>query len=598
MIRRFGIAMYKNLKVLAVLETNNLKNELLTAFQQNNFFNLVYEKSISERENLDNLTAEIVNLHNENALDIIKLLKELNNSEKYNDWYSIYNVFSKVIPKINTSVLSVIECVSNLDKNFKNIGLTTYQSYVEFCNVDENRFKEALGLIEDNISELIDFLDYTLIAGSKSDIEYYLNATLRLFQHKNIDVRRRAISSLGNLHYLENPVLSEKAISAFESIATQEMDNNFLASLIYASFDLYRQDKSTEQRVVKLITDIINKNDDILTLITQLFHYSNILPEPLLNIIFSHLYNVSIEDEKTLSLIDSGLYRLLIGEKSDKAIIFLEALLIKNSSSLSLNNFGCVFSFFYNTKNIALLNKITTRWFLRGDKVLCDGIHNIASESINNNILLSIDPSELDVINSDDFIFIARKSIGYLFTHPVTIASIIISLIENTNDIQTINALGGLLFDPLLINYQGKLKDYLVKQLDSENEHVKAIVDLVLKESEKYFDNINSVGNIPELNPSQSQREAYWRQHSRIMSESMKASRKQSFLSSFCSTSVLLYGNKSIEYVEGIGSEEPRRMEMPLHSHSVSFEYPRTEHIDSLGFNHMLLMFKTEKIKQ
>ena len=572
----------------------NIRDELLTALQQGSFLKIVYEKSIREHDNVDNFITEIISLHNENQINIINILKESGDSENNNElWHSIYTVFSNVIPKLNASIPLVIECISSLIKKAKGTESTLFKSYVEFCNVDENRFKEALVLIENNIPELINFLHYTLIYGSKLDIEYYLNATLRLLAHENIEVRKTAISSLGNLQYLQNASFSEQAIFALENIEHQETDKDLLASLTYAAFDLYRQDKSKEHRVVKLITSIVDKNNDILQLTTNLFLYSNILPEPLLNIAFSYLHY----DLNTLNLIDLGLSHLLESGKSDKAIYFLENLLIKNHNDLSLSNFPCVFSFFTNDKNIKLLNRIVTRWFLLGDRVLCNGIHDIVGQSINSNILLSIDTSELDVKNANHCFFVARKAMGYLFFCPVTVASIIVSLIEQTNDIQTINTLGGFLFDPLLINYQGKLKDYLVEQLKSENQNVKTIIDLVLKESDNYFDNIKSVGDIPELNPSQSQQEAYWRHHSRMMTDTMRESEKESFLSSLFSKSVLLYGNKSIIYVEGFHNEEPRRMEMPLQTHSYSFECPRTEHIDSLGLNYMLLMFKIEKIK-
>jgi hypothetical protein len=125
--------------------------------------------------------------------------------------------------------------------------------------------------------------------------------------------------------------------------------------------------------------------------------------------------------------------------------------------------------------------------------------------------------------------------------------------------------LGALLFDPLLLNFTGKAREYVVQQSGLEAVKVKATIEQALKAIDKYLEDLHSVGNLAALHPSETQREAYHRHLSRLVAESWKAAEVQSVLLNLVSKSVVLYGRKSICYVEGSDGQS-RRMEIPLHS--------------------------------
>ena len=193
-------------------------------------------------------------------------------------------------------------------------------------------------------------------------------------------------------------------------------------------------------------------------------------------------------------------------------------------------------------------------------------------------------------------VFIARKAIGYLFMQQISATSILVSLMRHTTDDKTISVLASLLFDPLLLNYTGKAREYVLQQSVIESGMVKEALENVLKAIDEYLDDLRSVGNLAALYPSEAQREAYHRHFSGLMAESFKAAEAQSVFLHLVSKSVLLYGRKSINYVYGADGTS-HRMETPLQRHGTTMEFPWMENLDPFGLDYMLRIFKTERVR-
>jgi hypothetical protein len=212
------------------------------------------------------------------------------------------------------------------------------------------------------------------------------------------------------------------------------------------------------------------------------------------------------------------------------------------------------------------------------------------------NMLLEIDPSTLVSKDFRHILFLAKKTIGYLFkNHPVTAASVIISLMHYTDDENTLDQLGRLLFDPLLLNFTGKVKDYLNQQIESESGKAKTTIEKALNSIDTYLDDLKSTGVIPALHPSQAHRDAYQRHFSRLMSKIYKEEEKESIVFQLFSMSVILYGRKSVNYFYGPDGNA-NRTEIPLQIHSTARELPRFENIDPFGLDYMLRVFQAETI--
>ena len=177
----------------------------------------------------------------------------------------------------------------------------------------------------------------------------------------------------------------------------------------------------------------------------------------------------------------------------------------------------------------------------------------------------------------------------------MTAASIVLSLVEYTEDDETKKALTKLLFDPLLINYTGKVGDYLKEQADHENDSIGKACEESLAALDRYLGEL-STDEIPELHPSQSQQEDYHRHHSRQMSDLEKQAEAESEFLSRINKYVLLYGRKLIHYGHGVDGKASRR-ETPLHSHSRPFDVARLSILAPFDLDYMLFVFRAERIK-
>jgi hypothetical protein len=236
------------------------------------------------------------------------------------------------------------------------------------------------------------------------------------------------------------------------------------------------------------------------------------------------------------------------------------------------------------------------RWFLHGERTLCEGVHEIAGTHHGGDLHIEIDPAELKPLDVVHVMFIAHKAIGYFFMKPVTAASVVISLMRLAPSDEVLHELGELLLNPLLMNYTGSMREYVAKQAGRESGKVKEAIDRALASIEKYLEDLRTIPRLPALHPSEAQRDSYRRHMAETMAESMRAAEKKSVFLGLFTRSILLYGQKSINYIYG-GDGQPKRTEMPLTSHSVQMEFPRMDNLDPYGVDYMLRVFRVERLK-
>ena len=579
-----------------------MRKEILSAFKEGNLLQFIFEKSIGKDNNRDDLVPELIELHNEMSIDLISAFKELKNDTKQTyDYFTTRDILKQALPKLNAPTLSVMECVIHLlhEAGQDMAAGLICPPFIDFCASTSDRCKETLSIIEQNSEKFAELFAPTLVAGTHIDFIYFFNKTLKFIEHQDIELRRNAIFTLGRFSYPPESDIHEKAIHSLEQIVNKESDDVVLGNSIRTAFDLYKYDNSQAERIVNIITLSLSKGED-----STLHSASELLcfeipqiPEQLLDVLLLNLQNVKPECKETLDRLDIGLEKLL-KKNVEKAIDFLTKILLKHPQHLRLNIFDSVIRELYKNQN-GILNKILTKWFCHGSEVLCAGITSIACLNPDASLMLKVDRSE--ILTKNDYIhliFLARKTIGYLFTKPITATSIILSLIDCTVDDKAKNELKNLLFDPLLINYTGEVGDYLKSQLHQKHsEAVSNAIKSVLNDFKVYHSELKSVGIIPELNPPQSYRDTYRCHFSEIMRKAMKDAEKKSALLPFVSKYVLLYGRKLINY-SYFNNGPPIRTENPLKSFENTMEFPRMTIIDPFSYSYILKIFRAEQLKQ
>ncbi len=575
------------------------RDALVEAFKAGNFLETVHACSRADRDKHENLSLELAALHNEGLLDVVAGFEKLKNkSASGPDFFLTRNIFEKALPHLNAPVSPVMSCVLQL---FREAGQdmmagAIIEGFVGFCAKDPSRPREALKEIEANPGAFVDLLTAALSAGSRLDNPQYLAEAIRFSEDNNIEFRRRAVYAVGRLSWPEGAIVTDAAFAALETSAATETDDQILGGIVKSAFALWQRDKVQEGRIVALIASAVAKGDEYtLHAASEIFGlYTNELPNSISDALLPHLVRVKPTNKGTLDMIDYGISHLLKTSNAEKAIRFLEDFLLAHPDTLTLNTFDSAAGEIHGSP--PLLNKVLTRWFIRGDRVLCDGINGIASAHHGNNVTFEIDPAELEPLDAAHILFVAHKALGYLFFQPVSAASVLISLMRHALDDETLNELGALLFDPLLLNFTGSAREYVERQSGLESGKVKETMDRALKTIHDYLDVLGSVGSLPALHPGEAQREAQHRNFSRTMAESWKNAEAQSVLLNLLPKSILLYGRKSIDYVYGPGGQS-QRMETDLKSHGTSIEFPRMEQIDPYGLDYMLRVFRTQRLR-
>ena len=574
----------------------NRKEKLIAAFKSGDFLDVVYHIYQVELDECEDLPLEIAALHNDGHINAVAEFAKLDNkSGSGPDFFTMRDVFEKTLPHIDAPMKDVMRCVLHLYQNAGQdmTARTVFNSYIAYCEKDPARPREAIKIIEGEHDQFADILPSTVAAGSRIDNPHYLAEALRLGRHPAKVLRRRAVFSLSSIAWPKEAKVPEEALAGLERSATEE-DDEVLASVVKSAFAFYQQDKTTEARVTALIDKALSRGGEYaLQAGAEIFEFNTReIPAPLLDVILGHLKQVKPTNRVILGNIDYGITSLLKEATAEKALRFLEGLLLQHTGTLTTEVFDSAANAILTNKT--LLSRVTTRWLLNGAPALCESAQNIVETLHNDTLPIDIDTSELPTKDFKHIVFVAWKAIGYLFMKPITATSILISLMRLAPDDKTLEYLGELLFDPLLINYPGSVREYVGAQARRETGKVKATLDKALAELTAYLETLSDVPVLAALHPGQAHREACSRYRGELFAASMQEAEQRSIFRNFALNINLLYGRKSINYIHGDGGP-PRRMEMPLTSYSVEMESPRMEHLDENGLNYMLHVFCEER---
>ena len=577
-------------------DKENRKETLIAAAKNGDFLDAVYKSDLAEPDEREDLPLEIAALHNDGHINAVAEFAKLdNNPGSGPDFFTMRWVFEKILPHIDAPVRDVMHCVLHLYQGAGQDVLAgrIFDSYITYCEKDPARPLEAMKIIEGEHDQFAGALPSTVAAGSRIDNQHYLAEALRLSRHPAKVLRRRAVFSLARIAWPKEATVPEEALAGLEKSAT-EVDDQILASVIKSAFAFYQQDKTTEARVIALIDNALSKGDECAALHAgaEIFRFeTKEIPTPLLDVLLGHLKQVKPTNKGTINNIDYGVKTLLKEVASEKVLRFLEELLLLHTGTVTIEDFDSAAGEILRNK--ALLSRVITRWFLNGAPALCESVNRIAGKSHNDTLPIEIDASELTTKDFKHIVFVARKAVGYLFMKPITATSILISLMRPAPDDETLEYLGKLLFDALLLNYPGSVREYVEAQARQETGKVKKTLDKALAELTAYLDPLRAVPALAALHPGQAHREAYNRYMRESFETSMQEAEKHSVLPHLASKSTLLYGRKAITYIHD-GGVPPRRMEMSMKSYSVEIESPRMEHLDEHGLNYMLRFFRAE----
>jgi hypothetical protein len=167
----------------------------------------------------------------------------------------LWNVLEKSLPKLDAPISETMNCVSNLVREAGQdmAAGTLLPPFVDYCSANPSRPKDALNLIENSPEKYAALFTQVIIAGARSDIEFYLGEAIRCSRNENIEIRRNSVFSLGRINYLENNHLIDKAIICLETAVVKETDDKLLGALIDSAFNLWKQTNMQLERITNTV---------------------------------------------------------------------------------------------------------------------------------------------------------------------------------------------------------------------------------------------------------------------------------------------------------------------------------------------------------
>ena len=573
---------------------DELKEKLLKANVDGNFFGFIQGIYYQDRKGEKLLPSLLAELHNEGELNLVDLFQGLKNTPENHTFFSVRRVFAEVLPNINAPVKDVAECVKHLTLEAGQ-DMTAYMflsPFKEFCVKDADRAKALLDIALTNIDEDFDHLSTAIEAGASKDEVTYVNQAIELLSHKNELVIQRAIFALGRNNY-QNKKLLKPVAEAITKSSLSSLTDIVLATSMRALFAIVSQSDGLESLFLDFLdTHSEHLDDRYIHAASEILCYDeqkvsgNVEPK-LLNI----CCHTKPENKGTINNIDYVLERILKRNSFYDCVVFLERFFELSEYKVSVKHFGSFVQELHNHRGIHL-SSLLTRWLLSKKIKLGKYASDLLRDS-GKGISIGFDRSYVTKENKGVHLFLARKACGWFFDQPRTAISLIESLVLDAPEDELIE-IQQLIFHPLGVSYPGSIRDHLETLNESKDDKVKKIAKDVLAEYEDYKTAVKAALRINELSPSEQDRHTYWRHHRKLMNESVKQARKKSVFSSLFAGNeyVLLYGNKSIHYIHH--GEQQTRQEIPLSEISTSIEFASMHNLDPHGLENMIWLFKAE----
>lgn len=316
------------------------------------------------------------------------------------------------------------------------------------------------------------------------------------------------------------------------------------------------------------------------------------LTENAIDLCLKAVADVDPDDIVTISHIDHASYQLVRDGRAEQVIRLLGELIDRSKGQITLGAFQSAYHALTHA-GAEVLGSAVVYWLLDGGvytrKCVADELCSVG----NDGPPFSIPKSSLPT-NSSDQLFLCRKAIGWFFIDPLAAVAIPLAVLRDGCPDIASDVLS-LIYDPLLMSYGGKLKDYLERYVEDGGANGSGITELLARKA-AFNDAMEGIERLVELHPSEMQRETERVQWNEQMERSMEQGRRESIFD-FFTKQYILYGRSSLTPIH-TGEGATHLTETEMKSFSISSELPLLNIVDPVGLEHMLIHFKLEPREQ
>ncbi|MCV0368724.1 hypothetical protein [Filomicrobium sp.] len=530
-----------------------------------------------------------VQRHNEGRIDLIALIEDGSHARlSRQDFFPVVDFYCRAMPRLeNVQVSRMLACVAKLVEtggedlaaNMPNTAL------IAWCAADPARADEIIKDARCGDALATAHLAFALQA--KEDLPLARKVVAEF------DDKRR-LSALTALSRLPHDNVSDRSatVAMLASVLTASGDDVLRAHTVSAVVRIFESGgvQLTPEALTVLGKALAGGGD--LTLraaVAALLEATRCINPDLVRLLLSALLRVDPSNKGTIDCLDTALYQLFRKNFGEQAVTFVTDLVVHLDGAIApdqLKSFAVAV-----TDDAPLLGEMAVKWLLSANRHLCEALTDIVRKQGRKDAPMTIDFNALDLTEQQIY-FVCRKAVGYLFLQPLVAGSLLVSALRTAQG-ELAKMIQDLLFDPMLVNYGGAMRQYLegIETADAAHDHVKA----VLARADNYLTGLEQAGTIKELHPS-----GYRRQLERIRMidfnrEVAKKAQSQSILWTLVHRSTLLHGNRLVTLVEE-AEGVTRTIEMDLKTFEHSVEWPRMETVDPVGLDMILRVFRGERM--
>ncbi|MDR5906443.1 hypothetical protein [Franzmannia qiaohouensis] len=317
------------------------------------------------------------------------------------------------------------------------------------------------------------------------------------------------------------------------------------------------------------------------------------LSESAIDLCLDAVADVDPDNIVTISHIDHTTYQLVGAERVEKVVYLLSELFDRSQGRITLDAFQ---STYHALKQAGadVLGSAVVYWLLNGDVYTRKCVANEVCSVGSDDPPFSIPASSLPTEPSDQ-LFLCRKAVGWFFIDPLAAVVIPLAVLRDGSPDIASDVLS-LIYDPLLLSYGGKLKDYLERYVGGGGANGSGITELLARKA-AFKDAMEGIERLVELHPSEMQREAERVQWNEKMERGMEQGRRKSIFEDIFTKQYILYGRSSLTPIH-TGEGATHLTEIEMKSFSISSELPLLNIVDPVGLDHMLVHFKLEPREQ
>lgn len=573
------------------METAPTSEELVELFKRGELASqMARQFGVDGRSGTSVIEERCIALHNARTIDLLALV-EGNALQRLDDtdFFLASHFFCQLLPELQAEPGRMMACVDALVTRGGNDGA---------ANQPNGAFQKWCANVPQRASEVIT----AALQGddlSSQHLSFALTAINDLAEARRIavgyeDIRRQAaIAALARIEHPNSESCCE-TFSVFKALLEIGIDDPVRASTLHATMEILARCPEIAPLDENALISQLVMNPGKFTIhqcARALWAYREALTPSIVACLLGALDNLESANKGTVKELDMGLRVLMEHGHDEAALSFVTRLLSRTDDDLELETLDS-FTRTLLAGSSDVLGRVVVRWLKLGSPRLCGGLAKAIQGPGLDGAPLSFKAEDL-AISPTEQLFICRKAVGWFFFKPTTASSVLVSVLR-VCDMDTSREVRKLLVDPLLQNYGG-VREYL-GSLAPEDAASKAVT-WALAQNGSYLEAQRSIPRIVELQPSEHHRRIEQLRISDQMRDAHKKAESGSVFLNLVSRSVLLYGNRSLTFVDD-GKDNLRPMEIDLHSHGISYEMPRMEVIDPVGLEYLLRVFRHERMEE